>query len=260
MKTCKMRHLFAQNVMADIERLDSALSKMVTFRFAPQRFDTVLDVSKLIIVNVRPLVETLLQIRLMDKKKQDWCGKMLKCFEPGNLLLLAMIAELAQSASRFHHKFDNAGAVPTQIARTGYWFDGLKKELQKLFFFEEGREPLVLSRDYSAGFVELLRRTYNLMISESVIVNGKLVWYRPGVPSEALLRKQIASELGSIQNVVKLYLQALDLGDSPVASSLRPFDFAYWEENFADSALRLASSMFQVSCVLNMDARRLHNR
>ena len=69
MKTCKMRHLFAQNVMADIERLDSALSKMVTFRFAPQRFDTVLDVSKLIIVNVRPLVETLLQIRLMDRSR-----------------------------------------------------------------------------------------------------------------------------------------------------------------------------------------------
>ena len=59
---------------------------------------------------------------------------------------------------------------------------------------------------------------------------------------------------------MKLYLQALDLGDSPVASSLRPFDVAYWEESFADSALRLASSMFQVSCVLNMDARRLYNR
>ena len=236
--SCKFQKIFCAHTVEAMENLHSTLSKMVSFRFAPQRFDTVLEVARLVILHVKPLIQSLVHLKLADPKKVAWCSRMLKCFSGPNLVLLAFICELAASASRFHHRYDDPGAKPSMIARTGEWFQGLVLELNKLFFFDHG-EPLVFSAEYSGGFTQMLQQSYNLLVSECIIADGKICFYRNGFRTPEHLRRSMAKELGSIQNVVKAYQKAIDPGDCAVASSLRPFDVEYWQQHFNDDALSL---------------------
>ena len=233
----KFHQLFSDHVVAGFENLQATLSKLVSFRFAPQRFDSVLEVARLIILHVRPLVHALVHLSLANPNKTSWCSRMLGFFTGPNLLLLSLICELAASASRFHHRFDDPGGKPAMIAHNGCWFEGLVAELDKLFYFKNGGEPLVFSENFTGGFVQTLQRSYNLLVSESIIADGKLRFYRKGFKPEENLRRSIAQELGSIQNVVKAYLTAVDPGDFSVASSLRPFDVEHWQKHCDDSAL-----------------------
>ena len=232
----KLKHLFRENVVRAFESLDGKLKSVISFRYAAQRFDSVLDIAQLVVLHVRPIVTALLQFRIMDPKKNKWVEHLLSFFTGPKLLLLALLAEFAASASRYHHKYDNLGAQPGLVTRSAFWLQNLTEEMHRLFFFTHG-EPLVLSDHYTAGYVSIMRSSYDLLVDESVISGERLVFYRPGLRSEANLRKRLAKELGSIQNIVTLYLSSLAPGDVSVAASLKPFDVDFWQENFNDDAL-----------------------
>ena len=243
----RVRKVLADNVLKDMETLDHHLKHMVNFRFAPQRFDSVLEVARLICLHVKPIVRTLVQLKLAsdDAKMSNWSGKMLAFFQVPHLIRLALLAELAASASKYHHHFDNAGTAASKngnastLAKTGFWFKQLQAELKKLFSFEDG-EPLVLNEAYTSGFLQTMRRRVNLLIDESCICQEKLVFFRSGSITEGNLRKQVAVELGSIQNVTELYLLALGgehQADYGVASALGPFDTNFWQSEFSDDRL-----------------------
>ena len=237
LKNTKLKNLFSEHCQKEIALLDGHLSKLTAFRFAPQRFDTILEVARLIVQHVRPIIHSLVHLRLADAVYDKWCSKMLSFFTGPNLLLLSLLAELAASCSRYHHRFDNSGSKATMICRMGYWFQLLKSELEKLFCFKDGSPPLVLSADFTAGFVHRMRASYDVLVTETIIADGKLQFYRRGLETEENLRKQVAAELGSIQNIVSLYLTSVDPGDHAIASSLRPFDLEYWRNNFSDDSL-----------------------
>ena len=238
LKNTKLKSMFAEHCQKDIDALDGHLTKLTGFRFAAQRFDSILEVARLIVLHIRPIVHSLVHLQLSDRKYEKWCSKMLSFFTGPNLLLLSLIVELAASCSRYHHRFDNAGAKATMICKMGYWFENLKSELDRLFFFKDGSPPLVFSHDFTAGFVQTMRSSYDLLVTESIIADGKLQFYRKGLQTETSLRKHVAAELGSIQNIVRLYLQSVDPGDHAIASSLRPFDLEYWQQHFSDETLR----------------------
>ena len=237
LRNTKLKSMFAEHCQKDIDALDGHLTKLTGFRFAAQRFDTILEVARLIVLHIRPIVHSLVHLKLSDAKYEKWGSKMLSFFTAPNLLLLSLIAELAASCSHYHHRFDNKGAKATMICKMGYWYGTLKAELDRLFTFNDGSPPLVLSPDFTAGFVQTMRTSYDLLVTETIIAGGKLQFYRKGLESETSLRKQVAAELGSIQNVMRLYLQSVDPGDHAIASSLRPFDLDYWQQHFSDETL-----------------------
>ena len=232
----KLRQMFHKASASAVENLEAKLQTLVSFRYAPQRFNSVLEIAQLVVLHVRPLIHTLVQIKITEPKKVKWCERMLRFFTGPKLLLLAMIAELAASAARYNHRYDNVGGQPTQVSRSAYWYATLADELERLFGFSQG-EPLVLAPQYSKGFVGILRSSYDVLVDESVVTGGHLQFYRSGLRTEDNLRKRIAAELGSTQNVVKIYLAALHPGDHSVASALRPFDTEHWLENFSDECL-----------------------
>ncbi|CAE7826784.1 unnamed protein product [Symbiodinium sp. CCMP2592] len=214
----RLKHLFHENVVRAFESLDGKLKSIASFRYAAQRFDSILDIAQLVVLHVRPIVTALLEFRIQDPKKSKWVEHLLTFFTGPKLLLLALLCELAASASRYHHKYDNLGAQPGLVTKSAYWLQNLSEELHRLFFFTHG-EPLVLADHYTAGYVSMMRSSYDLLIEEGVISGDRLVFYRPGLRSEANLRRVLARELGSIQNVATLYLQALEPGDVSVAAS-----------------------------------------
>ena len=75
--------------------------------FAPQRFDTIVEVSQGLILNVTPLVSCLVEIHKRDDRLRAWAAKML----PKNLILLSLLAELAACPSTFCHAFDTAQEI-----------------------------------------------------------------------------------------------------------------------------------------------------
>eukprot|EP00435_Cladocopium_sp_Y103_P014618 s2531_g3.t1 len=180
----------SENVMRDMETLDAHFKHMVKFRFAPQRFDTVLEVACIICLHVKPLVRTLVQLQINsdDPRMSTWSKKMLGFFQGPHLIRLALIAELAASAAKYHHCFDMT---------------------------KKGNASIPWPRP-----------------------GEKLVFYRPGAHTEMNLRKQVAVELGSIQNVAKLYLPAL-AGEhqADYATALGPFDTEFWQVEFSDDRL-----------------------
>ena len=240
--SCRVQSVLSEHAKRSIESLDAKLQHMVKFRFAPQRFDTVLDVCRLIVLNVRAIVHTLVHLHIAEKgqnqKLATWASKMLAFFNGPQLILLALLAELSSAASKYHHKFDNSsGSTLTRLAKTGFWFQCLSDELDKLFSFKDG-EPLVLSESFDAGYLQILTSHYNLLVSESYIDKEKLIFFKPGLRTESNLRTHVAQELGSIRNVVKIYLGLVAAEHQcGVAAALAPFDFSWWQSQFSDERL-----------------------
>lgn len=92
--------------------------------------------------------------------------------------------------------------------------------------------------NFEAGYLQILTSHYNLPISESYIDQEKLILFKPGLRSESNLRNHVAQELGSIRNVMKIYLGfSAAEHQCGVAAALAPFDFAWWQSQFSDERL-----------------------
>jgi hypothetical protein len=219
--------------------LDGALTKMMNFRFAPQRFNTIMECATLVLENIAPIFGLLLELRCAGSSNEDvrWSTRLLEtCFQPQNLLLLALVAELSSVACAYAHKFDNVAGPSkraSRIVRTAYWLDMFEKQVGKLFSFRdsEGRpqEPLVLCSHYSCGFVQRLRRAWDFVNASAVLSEGSLLFYQAGAGGEPELRRWVAEELGSMENITKVLLQGMHSeADNLVAASLQPFDLEWW--------------------------------
>ena len=115
----------------------------------------------------------------------------------------------------------------------------MKRELEQLFYFNNGQEPLILSSTYTAGFLQRVRASVNLLQAEAVVFDKRLMYFRAGYGSEDHLRKAVASELGVVHSVIKHYLAALETEhDFGVARSLQCFDLEFWrEQQMSDDAM-----------------------
>lgn len=125
--------------------------------FAPQRFGTLTEVAQHLVLNIKPIFQTLLKLNSV------WAQRLLReCFEPKKLCLLALVAEFAGAALRFTRKLDS-GSLPA--AAVGQAVQALEAELTDLFHFKDGRgnpqEPLVLNNKFQMGYVQILSREHS---------------------------------------------------------------------------------------------------
>lgn len=222
--------------------------------FAPQRFGTLTEVAQHLVLNVKPVFQTLLKLN------STWSQRLLReCFQPKALCLLALVAEFAGAALRFTRKLDS-GSLPA--AAIGRAVQALEAELRDLFDFKDCRghpqEPLVLSSKFQMGYIQILCREFDLLSTEAVHDGSgpQLLWYKAGCQDLPGLRKCIAKELASIQNVSRVYLQAVKADtDTHVSASLAPFDVQWWQETRSDETL---SEVFTPLCAaLGLKAKDL---
>ena len=99
----KLRSLFKKQASL----VDSALKNAGSMGFAPQRFDTIMEVSTAIVLNLEAVVRTLHEVQIIDLKHKQWATDILATLSRSNLILLALLVELCRTASSYIHKFDN---------------------------------------------------------------------------------------------------------------------------------------------------------
>ncbi|CAE7814095.1 unnamed protein product [Symbiodinium sp. CCMP2592] len=237
LKTCFERHVQAVN---DVDKI---FSKAHAMNFAPQRFNTILEMMQFVSLHAGPLISMLTEVHHADPALHNWSKKMLQALCPDNLVLCALLAELAACAAKYCHAFDAVKKSRyTSMTQTAALLLQLKQELHKLFAFQQGesmQEPLCLADRYTAGYLQSLQRSYNLLVDQAVVKNKKLVFYHPGAKNRDGLRSMVAKALGTVQAIVENYLGALDAehGFEGLAWSLQPFDCESWERSCRDDAL-----------------------
>ena len=153
----KLAGLLREEQQVTIRTTDEILGKLHSFRFAPQRFGTLCDVATHIVLNIRSLFNLLLKVN------NSWSERLLaECFQAKSLLLLALIAEFASCCMRYVRKLDAGDAsgdfMAPQVSRAVHQPED---ELDSLFSFKSGdhvREPLVLNKNFSMGYVQILSR------------------------------------------------------------------------------------------------------
>ncbi|CAJ1356886.1 unnamed protein product [Effrenium voratum] len=240
---CKLR----EQQVAALHQLDGAMSKLTSFRFCPQRFNTIMEVSEMIVLNVQAIFQLLVELRASGDQVAQWAQRLLsETFTSKNLLLLALVTELSSAAVRFAHKFDGV-KEPThrssRLARTGGWLALFKQEVNKLFSFRDDagslQEPLVLAAAYDAGYVQLLQKQWNFLSTSSLISStGELLHHKQGTGSTARLRSFVSAEIGTIANIANVLVQAIETEcDTPIQCALAPFDIAHWTAARSDDAL-----------------------
>ena len=179
---------------ANATRLDSVLGAAAAGKrmpFAPQRFNTILEVSQTIIYNLPAVISTLVEVQASDPHLGPWARELLAFCSPSNLLLLACLAELTRIAADTVHQYDNNAATPGAMAKSAQLFFCLKEELYRMFFFKnprgEDQQPLVFSKLYSAGFVQLLRKHWNLLECKANVVTNHVKQVHNGFAASCYL-------------------------------------------------------------------------
>ena len=254
----KLQHALSESV-ATMQGLQNVDTKLASLRSAPQRFDTIMQCCVTIAENTEGILRTLLCLETTDARKSKWVQKLLPCFDTGNLIMIGLLAELSSICAKYHHQFDNAGghgmrSNASRLARTAHWFQQLELALNRMFYFQsldgQPQEPLVLSADYTRGYLQQIQRSTNLLVGEAVIQKGKMKWYRAGLRDQGHLREAVARELGSVHNIIKCYLAGLRLEHTQgVALALQVFDIAWWSEDRCDDTLQ-GPQLFIVNSLL----------
>ena len=166
----KLKDTFHRHVQA-VTDVDKIFSQAHAMNFAPQRFNTILDMMQFVSLHAGPLISMLTEVHHGDPDLRKWSKKMLQALCPDNLVLCALLAELAACAAKYCHAFDAAKKSRyTSITQTAALLLQLKQELHKLFSFQQGesvQEPLCLSDKYSAGYLQILQRSYNLLVDQA---------------------------------------------------------------------------------------------
>ena len=105
--------------------MEKLLGPWISLRFAPQRFNTLTDISKKIVLKVRAINLLLVEVVSPNEHDEGRAENILKhCSEPSNLLLLGLVAELAECPKRFSSRFDgveNNGYHNSRLMQASSW-------------------------------------------------------------------------------------------------------------------------------------------
>ena len=107
------------------EDLDDTITRLVSLRFASQRFNTIADLSAKIILNIAPIFEFLLHLSIEGGHDAQWAKNLMdEVYTPGNLLLMALVAEMSDIANRFSRRFDGVegqGDRNSRLIKSAAW-------------------------------------------------------------------------------------------------------------------------------------------
>ncbi len=237
---------------------------------APQRFDSILVCLQRFCWNVTGIIQFLASEAISTSKTAAWAKDLLTFLlvrngvpGPHNLLLLALLAEFCEAVHVFIRD-QEAGKDSRRhhISRTAAQIDDLERKLSDLFDIEQAdgkpRMPLALAKRYTAGYVNVIRKTLALDDASILVAAGKVAWFNEG--GESTLQSWALTELGSILNIKKVFLAVLHSEfDQSLALAFRPFDISTWRSLFdkPEHSKKLRNTLKPIAVVLGLDYKKL---
>jgi len=243
-RAVKNRERMRTNFTADVEReLDQLVedleelgefwdgpAKMPTGKHtmssAPQRFDSLLQGLRSILLNIRGVVVFLVKLGT------EWAQALLHLFlQPEFEAALPALAEFLEIGRKYVHLEEGHDPDKSNLINSWSNFLDMKKDLNKMFRGDEDRPPLLASDKYTKGYYQLLQKSLNSL--------GDSVCYRTGSgaglfrrahPTEEQEATSLALILKRMQIVCEVFLEACeaDLLMARAAALLLPATSRPW--------------------------------
>ena len=153
-----------QREMNELEPLSEISSKVASgqFSFASQRWDTILQMTRLVCIRISPLLSFLCRIAACgDDANARWARETLKLFDVDQLLLLGLVTEFVQAAEGFVHAWDGKSEGTSPVVRLSHaskLTSLLRGQLMSLFHYKDDKKtvPYVMHPAYEHGYVQLI--------------------------------------------------------------------------------------------------------
>ena len=216
---------------------------------APQRFDSIMEVLRLMVLSYGSFIEFLVDVVAESNGGADiWAQELLDLFmTEGFEAALAGIVEFLQICRDYVHGSEGHLSKSNLLTAARDMLS-MKKRLHHMFVDAGDGVPMCMSAHYTRGYYALLQKQLLYMEDSS---NGKImfttgvghvVYHRQKKTFDAEAR-EAANVMQEIQQVSILF-QALNTSDQELGLSIHPFDVKSWAVEGDDGNLEDTLQVF----------------
>ena len=236
----RVRMQFSSDVEGELDQLVKDLAelgefwngpaKMATGKHtmssAPQRFDSLLEGLRSILLNIRGVIVFLVSLGT------EWAQALLCLFlRPEFEAALPALAEFLEIGRKYVHLDEGHDPDKSNLINSWSNFLDMKKDLNKMFRGDEDRPPLLASDKYTKGYYQLMQKSLN-SLGDSVCYRTGTgdVLFRRAHPTEEQEATSLALISKRMQIVCEVFLEACeaDLLMARAAALLLPATSRPW--------------------------------
>ena len=219
----RMRMQFHEDVERDLDQLVKDLEelgevwhgpkKMQTGKHglcsAPQRFDSLLEGLRSIILSIRAV------ILFLVKHGSSWSRRLLNLFmSPEFEAALPALAEFMEIGRQYVHRDEGHDPEKSNLINSWANFLDMKMDLQEMFSgdVESNQPPVLASPQYTKGYYQIMQKSLNTLGDDACYRDGKgaVLFHRPR-PTEEQEASRLAIVLKKMQHVVEVFLMACEV-------------------------------------------------
>jgi hypothetical protein len=216
----RMRYNFTADVERELDQLVKDLEELGEFwngpaktptgkhtmSSAPQRFDSLLEGLRSIILNIRGVVVFLVKLGT------EWAKALLDLFmRPEFEAGLPALAEFLEIGRQYVHKDEGHDPDKSNLINSWSNFLDMKKDLNTMFRGDEDRPPLLASDKYTKGYYQLMQKSLNSLGDNVCYRSGTgAVLFRRASPTEEQAATSLALITKRMQIVCEVFLEACE--------------------------------------------------
>ena len=177
-----------------------------TMSSAPQRFDSLLEGLRSILLNIRGVVVFLVKLGT------EWAQALLRLFmRPEFEAALPALAEFLEIGRQYVHKDEGHDPDKSNLINSWSNFLDMKKDLNKMFRGDEDRPPLLASDKYTKGYYQVMQKSLNSLGDSVCYRTGTgAVLFRRAHPTEEQEATSLALISKRMQIVCEVFLEACE--------------------------------------------------
>ena len=217
----RMRMNFAADVESELDQLVKDLGGLGevwngpvqmptgkhTLSSAPQRFDSLLEGLRSILMNIRGVIVFLVKLGT------EWAQALLNLFmRPEFEAALPGLAEFLEIVRRYVHKDEGHDPDKSNLIHAWSNFLHMKNDLKKMFFGDEDRPPLLASDKYTKGYYQVMQTSLNSLGDDVCYRNGTgHVLFHRTRPTEEQEATNLTHILKRMQSVCEVFLKKCEV-------------------------------------------------
>jgi len=226
---------------------------------ALKRFDSILEVLRLLSLNLAAVIEFLVKVVAeYGEGSERWAQDLLDLMlEEGFEALLPAVVEFMQICKKYVHRSEghlSQSNLLTAARDRLAW----QKELKQMFEADGESVPLCVSRRYSRGYYALVQQQlFGMRGPEGdvrFVTGSGVVPYHLQKKSVGQVAKEAAMAMKQLQCISDLYLR-LNEADNEVGSSMHPFDVESWAAEGDDD--RLEATLLTLADIAEVESHDL---
>ena len=207
---------------------------------APQRFDSILEALRTIILNFLAVVEFLVQLQAAEDDSDEWAKELQELMlEEETEALLPASAEFLQISKKYVH-YSEGHLSQNNLITAARDEIAMKKEFEHMFYPGEDGVPFCVSSQYSRGYYALLQQQIRSACDdkgELIIMPGTgRTGYHRRAKNDVQAAQEASSAMKQMQVVVGLFIKGNE-ADHTLGRSIHPFDVVSWAKEGKDEDL-----------------------